>query len=85
MLRAITLSNRAILAITLPHEVHMQPADAHGKMRTMVIVKTDAVGRKKARGDSPNQGTAFFRNEAQNCFRMAADVSNPQIQAQLEA
>jgi hypothetical protein len=51
--RQITRCNPAILSITFLHCEDMQPFDAHGKKCVGMIVQMDAVGRKKAGGNSP--------------------------------
>jgi hypothetical protein len=50
--RQITRCDPAILSITLLHDEDMPPFDTHGKKRVDMIVQMDAVGCKKASGES---------------------------------
>ena len=52
MFRQITRYNPAILSITFLHGEDMQPFDAHVKKCVGMIVQMDAVGHKKAGGNS---------------------------------
>ena len=52
MFRQITRCNPAILSITFLHGEDMQPFDAHVKKCVGMIVQMDAVGHKKAGGNS---------------------------------
>jgi hypothetical protein len=93
--RQITQCDRAILSITLLHDEDMPPFGTHGKKRVDTIVQLDAVGGKKANGDSLTiyvEGTdrrgRNFRNEERrdmNYWRGDSEDIEKKLSAEMRA